>query len=96
MGCLGQWRGHFGCVPRRGTGSGAAAPATVRTVPREAVSWEIGWRYCRPMESEKSNGCLLPEVGAAAQSLVGPLLAEIAGSQHVYDSDDPAGRWTCG
>ncbi|GGL44793.1 hypothetical protein GCM10010095_32070 [Streptomyces anthocyanicus] len=55
------------------------------------MSWEAGWRYCRPMESEKSNGCPLHGGGAAAQSLVGSLLAEVVGSRHVYDGDAPAG-----
>jgi hypothetical protein len=60
-------------------------------VPYRAVSWEVGRRYCRPMESEKSSGCPLHGGGAAAQSLVGHLLAEVVGSRHVYGGDSPAG-----
>lgn len=56
-----------------------------------AVSWEVGWQYCRRMESEKSNGCPLHGGGVAAQSLVGHLLAEVVGSQHVYGGDASAG-----
>ncbi|WP_432246745.1 hypothetical protein ACRAR1_00695 [Streptomyces sanyensis] len=43
------------------------------------------------MESEKSNGCPLHGGGVAAQSLVGHLLAEVVGSQHVYGGDASAG-----
>ncbi|MGW6246774.1 hypothetical protein [Streptomyces roseolus] len=43
------------------------------------------------MESEKSNGCPLHGGGVAAQSLVGHLLTEVVGSQHVYGGDASAG-----
>ncbi|MFD3701495.1 hypothetical protein ACFWUZ_36315, partial [Streptomyces sp. NPDC058646] len=62
-----------------------------RLVPYNAVTWEIGRRYCRPMESDKSNECPLHGAGASAQSLVGRRLAEVVGSWHLYGSDAPAG-----
>jgi hypothetical protein len=43
------------------------------------------------MESEKSSGCPLHGGGAAAQSPVKRLLAEVVGSRHVYSGDSPAG-----
>ncbi|CAL9328915.1 hypothetical protein [Streptomyces sp. enrichment culture] len=43
------------------------------------------------MESEKPNGCPLHGGGAAAQSLVGRLLAEVVASRHVYGGGDLAG-----
>jgi hypothetical protein len=63
----------------------------LRLVRYRAVSWGVGWQYCRPKESEKSSGCPLHGGGAAAQSLVGRLLAEGIGSRHVYGGDSPAG-----
>ncbi|MEU9979446.1 hypothetical protein [Streptomyces sp. NPDC051014] len=43
------------------------------------------------MESEKPNGCPLHGGGAAAESLVGRLLAEVVASRHVYGGGDLAG-----
>ncbi|MFH8254249.1 hypothetical protein [Streptomyces roseolus] len=43
------------------------------------------------MDSEKPNGCSLHGGGAAAQSLVGRLLAEVVASWHVYGGGDLTG-----
>ncbi len=63
----------------------------LRLVPYNAVNWEIGRRYCRPMEPETSNECPLHGAGVSAHCLVGRRLAEVVGSWHLYGSDSPAG-----